>query len=252
VGERALAAAARAIALDPESAEAQVAGAYALIVFEFDYAGAEAGFKHALELSPSLADAYDLYGRMCAALGRFDEAADLHEKAYELDPLTHRADLATTYLRAGRNADAERIARRALSMDAHDPRLYATLAWARFRQGHVEEGIALLERAVDGLGSGEALWLGQLGEMYGLAGEEAKARDVLRRLAAAAAPGEPSPYHLAYVYAGLGEHDRAMDELERAHALGSGTIYGIRGSFLFAPLRGTPRFQALLARLGLG
>ncbi len=109
-----------------------------------------------------------------------------------------------------------------------------------------------MEHAALVLGADEPMWLGQLGEMYGLAGEAEKARGVLRRLEELARPGEPSPYHLAYVYTGLGDSERAMDQLELAQARGSGVIYGIRGSFLFAPLRGTPRFQALLARIGLG
>jgi len=60
-----------------------------------------------------------------------------------------------------------------------------------------------------------------------------------------------SPYHLAYVYTGLGQQDRAMDCLEQAFERRAGSIYGIRGSFLFAPLRDNPRFQALLQRMNL-
>jgi hypothetical protein len=42
-----------------------------------------------------------------------------------------------------------------------------------------------------------------------------------------------------------------MDLLERAFEQRAGAIYGIKGSFLFEPLRAHPRFQALLARLNL-
>ncbi len=42
---------------------------YLKMVRDFDWAGAEAEFKRALELNPSGADAYDLYGRLCSALG---------------------------------------------------------------------------------------------------------------------------------------------------------------------------------------
>ena len=60
-----------------------------------------------------------------------------------------------------------------------------------------------------------------------------------------------SPYHFAYVYTGLGEHDRAVEMLERAVAARTGATYGINGSFLLAPLRGHPRFQALLRTMSL-
>ncbi len=42
-----------------------------------------------------------------------------------------------------------------------------------------------------------------------------------------------------------------MDCLERAFEIGSGAVYGIRGSFLLAPLRQHPRFVALLERMRL-
>ena len=59
------------------------------------------------------------------------------------------------------------------------------------------------------------------------------------------------PYHLAYVYTGLGEADRAMDFLERAYEERAGSVYGIKGSYLFKSLHSHPRFQALLRRMDL-
>ena len=60
-----------------------------------------------------------------------------------------------------------------------------------------------------------------------------------------------SPYHFAYVYAGLGEADAAMDCLEQAFERRSGAIHGIKGSFLFRNLRNHPRFESLLRRMNL-
>jgi len=53
-----------------------------------------------------------------------------------------------------------------------------------------------------------------------------------------------------FVHLGLGDRERALDCLERAHELGIGSLYGMKGSFLLAPLRSEPRFQALLRKLG--
>jgi hypothetical protein len=60
-----------------------------------------------------------------------------------------------------------------------------------------------------------------------------------------------SPYHFAYVYTGLGDTDTAMDWLERAVAERTGPAYSIKGSFLFGPLHGHPRFRALLRQMKL-
>ena len=250
VGPLALAAAAKAVALDPELGDAQCALAYARAVFELDWVGAERGFKRALELSPGNAFACDLYGRLCAGLERYDEAIALHERAHELDPLVQRIDLATSLLRADRNDEAARIAERCIDTDPRYARGHATLGWARIRQGRTDEGIAALELAAT-LTPNEDMWLAQLGEAYGLMGETEKARNVLRRLEDPSRASPASPYLLAYVHTGLGEFDRAMDCLERALQRGTGPVYGIKGSFLLSPLRRHPRFTALLERMKL-
>ena len=247
---RAEAAAARALALDPELGEAHCMVAFLKFVNDFDWTGAEQEFKRALELSPSSADAYDLYGRLCSALERYDEAIAMQQRAQELDPLAHPVDVATALLRAGRYEQALEAARRAIAFDPQYARAHSTIGWAYLGMGRVDEGLAALEHAV-ALSPGDTLWLGQLGEAYALKGKTDKAREILRELEEQSRKRYVAPYHLAYVYAGLGEPDRAMDCLETAYEQRAGAIYGIKGSFLFAPLRSHPRFEALLRRMHL-
>jgi serine/threonine protein kinase/tetratricopeptide (TPR) repeat protein len=250
VGVRAIAAAARAVSIEPDLGDAHCAQAYARMVFEFDWAGAEQGYKRAIELSPGNAEAYDLYGRLCGGMARFDEALALHERAYDLDPFTCLADLATSQLRAGRNEAAERQALAGLEREPRSARLHATLGWAIFRQGRIDEGLAKLEAAVS-LAPGDSAWMAQRGQALALAGRTDEARAILRQLEDPERPIAASPYHLAYVYTGLGESDRAIDCLERAFAGGSGPLYGLKGSFLLTPLRDHPRFASLLKKLGV-
>ena len=84
-----------------------------------------------------------------------------------------------------------------------------------------------------------------------LYGRPDKAREVLRRLEEWSQREYVTPYYFAYVHTGLGEYDKAIDCLEQALAERSGGLYGIKASFLFAPLRGHPRFTALLKKLNL-
>jgi serine/threonine-protein kinase len=246
---RAWAAAEHALALDPALGEAHCAVAH-LHYLHFDWASAEREFQRALELSPGSADTYDLYGRMYAALGRYDEAIALQRRAQELDPLAHRLDVATTELRAGRYAEAAAGAVRVLEDDPDLDRGYATLGWAQIKMGKPEEGVATLERAVV-LAPGNTQWHAQLGQAYAESGRTEKAREVLRRLEELGRHSYISPYHLAFVYTGLGEHARALDLLEQAFAERSGAVNGIGGSFLLAALRPYPRFKALLAKMHL-
>jgi tetratricopeptide (TPR) repeat protein len=247
---RAKHAVAKALELDSGLADAHSALANLKFLCDFDWAGAEREFKRALELNPSGADTYDYYGRMLLALERYDEAIARMRRAQELDPLAHRLDLATALLRAERYDEALRVAKPVTELDPHYARARATLGWAYLKKGMSEQGLAELERAV-ALSPGNSIWLGQLGQAYALVGEVGRAREVLKQLEGLSRQQYVSPYHMAYVYTGLGEQDAAMDWLERAYEERAGAIYGIKGSFLFTTLRSHPRFQALLRRMNL-
>ena len=247
---RAAEAAATALRLDPDLAAAHCTTAHIKMVREFDWVGAEREFKRALELSPSDDDTYDLYGRLCAGLGRHDEAIALQRRAHELDPLAHRMDMVTALLRAGQYEQAAVEAKDAVELEPGYDRARATLGWAYFLSGKRDEGLAELEEAV-AISPGNTMWLGQLGEAYAMAGNTAKAREILGKLEERARVSFVSPYHIAYVHTGLGEFDRAMDLLERAVAERTGPAYSIKGSFLLTRLHGHPRFRALLRQMKL-
>ena len=247
---RAKAAVDTSLRLDPELGAPHVTAGYLKMTREFDWPGAEREFRRSLELSPSDTDAYDLYGRLCMALGRMDDALALLRRAEELDPLAHTNDITTAMLRAGRFEEALARARQSVETNPSSARTRATLGWANILTRRVREGVADLDKAV-ALAPGNTLWFAQLGAAYAMAGDEPEARDVLRQLEEQAKGSFVSPYHLAYVYTGLGELDRAIDLLERAVAARTGPTYGIKGSFLFLPLQEHPRFQALLREMKL-
>jgi serine/threonine-protein kinase len=247
---RAADAAETALRLDPGSSDAHAAIGSVRFAHDYDWTAAEFHFRRALELNPGGGDPCDRLGRLYASLARYDEAVEMMERAQLLDPLTHKIDVATMLIRAGRYGEAAERARHAVEFDRTQPRSQATLGWALFFGGRRDEGLAALQEAV-ALSDGSTLWLGQLGEAYGLAGDEPRAREILAGLDERAAHGYVSPYHLAYVHTGLGEAERAIDLLEEAVSTRSGTPYSIKGSFLFAPLRAHPRFRALLRTMNL-
>ena len=96
------------------------------------------------------------------------------------------------------------------------------------------------------------MFLAQLGQALRdrRGGRATRASDPAAARRAGAAERYVSPYHFAYVYTGLGEHDAAIDWLERGLRAAGGSIYGIKGSFLFEP-PAHPRFQALLRKMNL-
>jgi serine/threonine-protein kinase len=247
---RAREAARKALALDSTLGEAH--GAMALILFmaEFDWKGAERELLRALELNPGDTHAHDHYGWWLSSQCRFDESLREVRRARELDPLAHPTDVATELLRAGRFEEALDEARHIVAAHPEIPRGQALLGWALIKVGRHAEGVAALERAVS-LAPGRTIFLGQLGQAYGMSGDADNAREVLRQLQERATRERIAPYHFAYVYTGLGEADAAIDWLERGYEHRSGGIYGIKGSFLFTSLHAHPRFKALLRKMNL-
>jgi serine/threonine-protein kinase len=247
---RAREAAAKALELDSGLAEAHSSLGIVKLYCDFDYDGAEREFKRALELNPGSADALDTYGRLLAGLERYDEALEVQARAHELDPLEHRLDRVSTLLRAGRYDEALEPARRIVDNEPDFAHGHATLGWTYLLLGRPDEGLAGLRQAVS-LSPGNTMYRAQLGQALAITGDTAGARQVLRELEELATRRYVSPYHLAYVFTGLGEHDRAMDYLEQAYKERGGAMYGIKGSFLFGSLRTHPRFKALIRNFNL-
>jgi adenylate cyclase len=243
-------AARRALEIDPELGEAHSISALIQFAFDFDWADAERSFLRAIELSPGSAQAHQHYGWLCSSLGRHDDALRQLRRARELDPLLIPTDVVTHLLRAGRIGEALEEARKSAWEQPGTPRCHSVLGWALIFSGEETAGIASLERAV-ALSPGATLFLSQLGQAWALKGDVKRARQILDEMRDRSTREFVSPYHFAYVYAGLGEADAAIDCLERAFERRSGAIYGIKGSFLFRNLRDHPRFESLLRRMNL-
>lgn len=251
--QRARGAAERALAADSELGDAHGAVALMRLVLEYDWLGSEREFRRAIELSPGTDFIWAAYGLLLSTLERYDEAIAAYRRARELDPLTaiHSSTLASMLLRAGRVEEALEEATRLTELQPEFPMAHSSLGWALLKRGAMEQGLVELEKAV-ALAPGNTMLIGQLGHAYALARRIQDARDVLRRLHAMERERHVSPYHLAYVHAGLGEHDTAVDCLERAYEERAGGIYGVKGSFLFTGLSSHPRFLALLEKMHLG
>ena len=132
-------ASARAIALDPGSAEAHTTrGIAELMANHFD--AAEQAFERAIALNPKSFDAHYHYARGCVSRGEYARAAALFEKAAEVRPEDYQALLLSmqTYRALGRT-DAERSAaergferaRRTLELNPGDVRALYLGASAR-------------------------------------------------------------------------------------------------------------------------
>ncbi len=123
------------------------------------------------------------------------------------------------------------------------------LALARARQGRLGEAVEALEAATEDSGGG-LTFKAHLGYVYGLAGERERALSISAEMEALARHRYVSAYYPAIIRLGLGEHERALDLLERAREERSAFLVFLKVEPMFDPLRTDPRFAALERRLG--
>ena len=239
----------KALALDPNLAEAHVSLGQSLIG-TYDWSGAEREFKRALELNPNLALAYDQRAQLLALFGRFDEAFVEQRKAMELDPLSPLwlVDFGYYLYYARRFDDAIAQARRALELDPSFVMARHLIGCSLMWQGNTAGAIAEFqkERTLDTM-----IWADAgLGQAYAMSGERTKAEQILRNFEDLAKQRYVSPSAAMFVYLELGEKEKAMDLLERCYEVQE-ISSAIRVDRTFDPLRKEPRFQALLKKVGL-
>jgi tetratricopeptide (TPR) repeat protein len=167
-----------------------------------------------------------------------------------LDPLSPiiNADFAWTYFCAQQFDKAERRARKTSEIDPQFFLAHYYLGEVLQFQGHLGEAISEFQKAVDLNGDPDSL--GMLGQGYARNGQKDDAQKVLLRLNEEAKSRYVAPYAIALVYLGLGEKERALDELERAYQRGdTNYLFVVRVDPMLDDLRGHPRFDALVQKI---
>ncbi len=244
------AAAGKALELDPNSADAHAALGLAKS-YGYDYDGAEEEFKRALKLNPNHATAHHWYGVQLREIGRMDEAYTELRRAEELDPLSPIIKLnVLTWMGYARQYDRGiEENRRDLQAFPDFALFHSTMAWFLGQKGQFKEAIDehLKTRAKIG---DSPYSLDALAYTYALAGDEARARQLLAELEEWKRKGYAVRSGIGYVYLGLREFDRALDAYEDAFAAGE-TLQGLLGDPAFDEVHPNPRFQALVRKTGL-
>jgi serine/threonine protein kinase/TolB-like protein/cytochrome c-type biogenesis protein CcmH/NrfG len=249
-------AARQALRIDDNSAETQASLAAVLNCFEWDLDAAEQGYRRAIALDPSYATAFHWLGLLWQSSRRqFADAVDSLEQAIELDPLSSPIIADTALVHAFReNFDAAAMyCRRALSLDAHFHRPYWFLGLANAWSGHLQAAEDALQQGLK-LCPGAAFrarLLGALGFTYGQSGNRARADEVTHELERLRQSSYAPSFEFAQIEMGVGNHSAALTYLEDAVVHRESFAIFLNAWNTFAPLRPQPRFQALLAQIGL-
>jgi eukaryotic-like serine/threonine-protein kinase len=250
--EKAKAYARKAIALDETLAEAHASLAWALFIYDWDWAGAEREFRRAIELDPRYPSAHHWHGFQLIARGRIDEALVEGHIALELDPtsVSIRRSMGFMYFYARRYDQAEHHLSRAVAMDPTAEETYRVMGLTLAHASDLDAAERTMRDAMELPGAG-MYTLATLGYVLARAGKRADAEALLGQLHVVARTDYVSPVAFATLHLGLGDWEESLTWTERAYGDRRGWVAYLKASPLMDPIRATPRFQALVARMGL-
>ena len=245
--QKAVEAAAQAIALDPRLAEAYGVRAQMLAQMTWDWDRVGKDFDRALALAPGDADILRKRGAwFLAPLGRLQEAIAVMKLATELDPLSASSwsTLGALQVARGRGDEGERSLARALEVDPESDYPRQALAMRHLLAGRPEAALAESSKCA--------------AEMWRLQGAALAQHDLGRARESQAALDElvaryasPSPFQIAEVHAWRGDRDQAFLWLEKAMQARDGGLLLLQWDPLLRNLRGDPRFASLQRRMNL-
>jgi tetratricopeptide (TPR) repeat protein len=245
------AAARTAVELDPQLAEAHAALGFALSG-RFKWAEGERHVLRALELSPNSALAHLRYGNHLVQQGFVEEALQHARRSLELDPLSPIYQFSVGWgLYFARRFD-ECLEQYQSMIAAHplNPMAHFGLAWVARHIGRHDEALSAMKRAEE-LSNGTLMMTTGRGLVYAAAGMRQEAEEVLEKIAALPAQCYVIPYHVALIYHFLGDKEKTLLALEEAFEQRDLWLVWMGVEPAFDNLRSDPRFERLLALIGL-
>ncbi len=135
----------KALELDGNSVDSQVALAELLGISLWDWAGAEKAAKRAIELNPGSGRTWDIYRKsFLEPTGRLEEALAAQKRAIDLDPFNSAYGwrYAVLHLRKGNCDEAVRLSRAGLAIDPSYRVLHTVIVTCLENQGKFREAIA--------------------------------------------------------------------------------------------------------------
>ena len=247
--EKALAAASRAVELDPQLAEAYIAMS-TVHEWNWNWAEQEKAFRRGLELDPSNAQGHQWYAEYLQESGRPEEAFAEIRKAMELDPLSLviRTAMGNTYYYARQYDAADRTLRAALELDPSFAIANQSLGLVEVERGRFEAARQALETGIRSSG-GAARMRAALAYLDALSGKEDQARSFLRDNEARPDPDNSFAYDACLIRLALGEREQALQGLEKAVAARAPHLEPIAVDPRLDPLRSDARFPELVRRV---
>jgi len=236
----------RALALNPNLAEAHAQKGRIKRQVDFDWAGADASFQRAVALDPGNAEVVRTAASLAGMFGRFHEALQLKRRAVDLDPLNAESweSRAETEFFMGQLDEAVANFKKALELNPDVVAAHVVLSQIYVMQGRPQDALPEIElvhydRYRTFLYPIAYHALGRKKE------SDAALRELVTKYHASMA------YQIAQVYAFRSESDEAFEWLDRAYAQRDSGLVGTNVDPLLKSLHNDPRFTAFLKKLNL-
>jgi Tfp pilus assembly protein PilF len=247
---RAETAAQRALSIDPDTSSALVAIAN-VHAYRLEWAQAETAFRRALVLAPGDAEAVDQYAQFLNTTGQQEAALLQIDRARQLDPLSTIIGVVRTTILMGLHRDADAAAQIKTTLPAN-PEFYPACMVAVVlyvgleRHADAEAQLRAVARHLGADPDAKVVLVRGIADPA----SRAAALDSLDRAPANADIRGDQLIYSAFL-AMLGERKRAIDELESYSVRRSAAAGGMLWTRPFDPLRGDPRFEAVLKKMNL-
>lgn len=249
---RAAALARQALELDPALSEAHASMAFVHMFYDWDWTAAERELARAIELNPGPALTHLWAGHFLSIVGRFDEAIAEVLHAQALDPVSPavNANVGWTFYLARQHDRAIEELEKVLARFPGNPMALLYLGFAVAEAGRPADAIPSFRNAA--ATPGGMPWAAEsVGWACGLSGDPKQARAVLGESLVKMKSSFVPSSAIACIHLGLGDDDALFEWLGRCVEERDALLPWLGVMPAFDRVRPDPRFQALLAKIGL-
>ena len=231
----------RALAID-----ADISDAHALLGLQFaldrEWASSERELKRAIDLDPNNPRAHQWNGTRLMMIGRFDECLAAYDRAIEIEPTLAdiRNNRGSCLVAAGKLDEGIAEVKKAIEMDPAYAWSYSHISFLYRMKGDQAESVEARARSAELVDRSDLA--ARLRETFRNSGWKGYLNELLDQT-----QGQfPNEVRKASILTELGRNDEAFAALEKSAAKGEWWLFSIKYDPAFDPMRGDPRFQALV------
>ena len=241
----------KALELDKTIAEGHLAKGMLNFYYLWNFKEADSAFGKSVELNPNHGEAHAAYGIILGIMGKYTEAKKHAKKAFELDPFSIATNyyIGWVYFLTG---DFALMGNRAKKMLELEPPFlgHAFIGFEHWVAGRFKEAAIEFELSTGQKMTHTYAWLGCV---YGLMGEEKKAKDIINKLWEMGKNQYVGAYNIGLIYLGMGENNLAFEWFNKGcDEQHDGALLFLRQKFkVLQGLKKDPRMDDLIKKFGL-